>query len=59
MGPAAHQEPGPGLVAFVVEHRGVDPEEGLVMVLLTQTLPAGGLDATSKFYTLVYQALVR
>jgi len=37
----------------------VDPANGLVMVLLTQTLPAGGLDLTTKFYTLVYQALVR
>jgi CubicO group peptidase (beta-lactamase class C family) len=37
----------------------VDPAEGLVMVLLTQTLPAGALDLTTKFYTLVYQALVR
>ena len=35
----------------------VDPAEGLVMVVLTQTLPAGGLDMTNKFYTMVYQAM--
>ncbi|MGD8277876.1 MAG: serine hydrolase domain-containing protein [Gemmatimonadota bacterium] len=35
----------------------VDPAEDLVIVLLTQTLPAGGLDMTSKFYTMVYQAI--
>ncbi len=36
----------------------VDPAEDLVLVMLTQTLPAGGLDMTSKFYTMVYQAMV-
>lgn len=36
-----------------------DPEEDMVIVLLTQTLPAGGLDLTSKIYTLVYQALLQ
>lgn len=35
----------------------VDPQEGLVVVYLTQLIPAGGLDEHSKLRALVYQAL--
>ena len=35
----------------------VDPREGLVVVYLTQLIPAGGLDEHSKLRALVYQAL--
>ena len=36
----------------------VDPAERLVAVLMTQLLPAGGLDLQAKFKTLVYQSIV-
>jgi CubicO group peptidase (beta-lactamase class C family) len=36
----------------------VDPEEELVVVYLTQVIPAGGLDDHGKLRALVYQALV-
>lgn len=36
----------------------VDPREGLVVVYLTQLIPAGGLDDHGKLRALVYQALV-
>lgn len=35
----------------------VDPQEGLVVVYLTQLIPADGLDEHSKLRALVYQAL--
>ena len=35
----------------------VDPQEGLVVVYLTQLIPANGLDEHSKLRALVYQAL--
>lgn len=35
----------------------VDPQEGLVVVYLTQLIPANGLDDHSKLRALVYQAL--
>ncbi len=35
----------------------VDPQEGLVVVYLTQLIPAGGLDEHAKLRALVYQAL--
>lgn len=37
----------------------VDPAERLVGMIMTQTLPAGGLDAADRFRTLVYSAIVR
>jgi CubicO group peptidase (beta-lactamase class C family) len=36
----------------------VDPAERLVVVFMTQLLPAGGLDLQTKFRTLVYQSIV-
>ena len=36
----------------------VDPQEELVVVYLTQLIPAGGLDDQGKLRALVYQALV-
>ena len=36
----------------------VDPQEGLVVVYLTQLIPASGLDEHSKLRALVYQALM-
>jgi CubicO group peptidase (beta-lactamase class C family) len=41
--------------AYSTSYR-VDPEERLVMVLMVQVVPSGGLDLTEKFSTLVYQA---
>jgi CubicO group peptidase (beta-lactamase class C family) len=37
----------------------VDPREGLVLVFLTQTLPARGLDLGDRFVALAYQAIER
>jgi CubicO group peptidase (beta-lactamase class C family) len=37
----------------------VDPEERLVALIMTQTLPSGGLDAADRFRTLVYSALLQ
>jgi len=36
----------------------VDPQENLVAILLTQLIPAGGVDLREKFRYLVYQAIV-
>ena len=36
----------------------VDPKEQLVAVMMTQLLPANGLDLQEKFRTLVYQGMV-
>ncbi len=36
----------------------VDPQEELVLVYLTQLIPAGGIDDHGKLRALVYQALV-
>jgi CubicO group peptidase (beta-lactamase class C family) len=35
-----------------------DPAERLVALIMTQTLPSGGLDAADRFRTLVYSAIV-
>jgi CubicO group peptidase (beta-lactamase class C family) len=35
----------------------VDPAEQLVALIMTQTLPSGGLDAADRFRTLVYAAI--
>jgi CubicO group peptidase (beta-lactamase class C family) len=37
----------------------VDPAEGLVVVYMTQLIPAGGLDDHGRLRALVYQAIVR
>lgn len=36
----------------------VDPQEQIVAVFMTQTLPASGLDLTPKFRSLLYQSIV-
>jgi CubicO group peptidase (beta-lactamase class C family) len=36
----------------------VDPAERLVALIMTQTLPSGGLDAADRFRTMVYSAIV-
>jgi CubicO group peptidase (beta-lactamase class C family) len=36
----------------------VDPKEELVVVYLTQLIPAGGLDDHAKLRSLIYQAIV-
>jgi CubicO group peptidase (beta-lactamase class C family) len=36
----------------------IDPQENLVVVYLTQLIPAGDLDDQNKFRALVYQAIV-
>jgi CubicO group peptidase (beta-lactamase class C family) len=36
----------------------VDPTERVVALLMTQTLPSGGLDAADRFRTLVYSAIL-
>jgi CubicO group peptidase (beta-lactamase class C family) len=35
----------------------VDPKERLIALIMTQTLPSGGLDAADRFRTLVYSAI--
>lgn len=37
----------------------VDPAERLVALIMTQTLPSGGLDAADRFRALVYSALLK
>jgi CubicO group peptidase (beta-lactamase class C family) len=37
----------------------IDPSERLVGLIMTQTLPSGGLDAADRFRTLVYAAIER
>jgi CubicO group peptidase (beta-lactamase class C family) len=37
----------------------IDPEERLVALIMTQTLPSGGLDVADRFRTLVYAALLQ
>jgi CubicO group peptidase (beta-lactamase class C family) len=36
----------------------VDPSNGVVAILMTQLIPAGGLDLSAKYRSLVYQAIV-
>jgi len=36
----------------------VDPAERLVALIMTQTLPSGGLDAADRFRTIVYSSIL-
>jgi CubicO group peptidase (beta-lactamase class C family) len=36
----------------------VDPAERLAALIMTQTLPSGGLDAADRFRALVYSAIM-
>lgn len=37
----------------------VDPAERLVALIMTQTMPSGGLDAADRFRTIVYSSIVK